>query len=560
MWDSRLSRCSARVVFHCPGSTNELLQLSRRIGRTGSISNLQSGALDATNSSRISLEWYGPLFVLVCKPVITSASVAKGACPVCADKDRPAAPQPKRGQCAVGQSTLRASVQGYRLYSRLQVRRSLSNGPSQHKRAAMDMPIGLDAATEHMASKTHLLVLVHGLKGTPEDLGFFQKIIEDDEVRSQRGIMVHATRVNERKTTDGVAAGARRVADDIRRITALPVARSLQRISVVGFSLGGLYARYAVALLYDHETNTVAGLQPNIIMAVASPHLGVRSFGWLRFCPTPLLWIVRLLFGLTGQQMVLLDKANDQGEPLLAEMCRDTTLPFLTSLRAFKRRVLYANTANDFMVPFGTATLQPHLQQLRVQPEFVPPRNATIIEDRHVDGCRIWYEHEVSSEELPYLTNVEMDVSSRALVIPDRHVASFRIRPEPAEVLVKRMSKAVRRVDGSIATADIVTGAATEVDEKGIETNLRDRLNLAATSPKPMTGIPVSLEEFMAARLRAVGWRTVCVDFPVPLPIAHNRIVAMARHPVEGWINSPGQRAVQHMAKELLVDLQDTLE
>jgi hypothetical protein len=51
---------------------------------------------------------------------------------------------------------------------------------------------------------------------------------------------------------------------------------SLTTISVVGNSLGGLYARYALSLLFDPSTSLIAGLQPGTFLTIASPHLGVR--------------------------------------------------------------------------------------------------------------------------------------------------------------------------------------------------------------------------------------------------------------------------------------------
>ena len=52
----------------------------------------------------------------------------------------------------------------------------------------------------------------------------------------------------------------------------------LRDISIVGNSLGGLYARYAVSLLYEPRAKSIAGLRPKTFMTVATPHLGVRRF------------------------------------------------------------------------------------------------------------------------------------------------------------------------------------------------------------------------------------------------------------------------------------------
>lgn len=63
----------------------------------------------------------------------------------------------------------------------------------------------------------------------------------------------------------------------------------------------------------------------------------------------------------------------------------------------------------------------------------------------------------------------------------------------------------------------------------------------------------------MAKRLRSVGWDIVAIDFPMPLPFAHNRIMAMSRGPIHTWMNAPGRRAVLHVV-DVLVEHFDSHE
>lgn len=60
----------------------------------------------------------------------------------------------------------------------------------------------------------------------------------------------------------------------------------LRKISIVAHSLGGLVARYAIALLYSNGDNAkgeavieekIAGLEPVNFITFATPHLGNRS-------------------------------------------------------------------------------------------------------------------------------------------------------------------------------------------------------------------------------------------------------------------------------------------
>eukprot|EP00184_Porphyridium_aerugineum_P008177 CAMPEP_0184692702 /NCGR_PEP_ID=MMETSP0313-20130426/1065_1 /TAXON_ID=2792 /ORGANISM="Porphyridium aerugineum, Strain SAG 1380-2" /LENGTH=521 /DNA_ID=CAMNT_0027150551 /DNA_START=550 /DNA_END=2115 /DNA_ORIENTATION=+ len=436
----------------------------------------------------------------------------------------------------------------------------------------------------------HLLVLVHGLVGTPQDFGYFQKCIQEERLYSNPKVLVHATRVNTGKTYDGVGAGGVRVAEDIKQILKRPENSDIGKLSIVGFSLGGLYARYAVALLYDPATKTVAGLEPNVMMTVASPHLGVRSFGWFRFLPPFLQSIAQFLFGLTGMQMMLLDKGFSGKRPLLFEMSRDSHLPFKSALAAFKKRLLYANVQNDFMVPYGTATLQPHLQHLTLQKEYLPPQNATILEDKHLDGCRIWYEQDSHTHAIPALEfhsrlaptlsptsslfDSENGISGVTIAESDRThnvVSVVEGIPESVKKLgecvtddddlhrrplpVDRLLSVLLERSPDFNTEKILTeqqaiDAAARNGNGNSVTTSKTNLSRVDSINYPIT--PMSLEEKMAGSLRELSWKTVCVDFPLLVPIAHNRIVAMGRHPLEEWMNAPGRRAVQHMVDEIL--------
>lgn len=68
---------------------------------------------------------------------------------------------------------------------------------------------------------------------------------------------------------------------------------SLKRISFLAHSLGGLFARYAIAVLYNNSNSLnssmpndpcnsskkgmIAGLEPISFITLATPHLGVRG-------------------------------------------------------------------------------------------------------------------------------------------------------------------------------------------------------------------------------------------------------------------------------------------
>lgn len=319
---------------------------------------------------------------------------------------------------------------------------------------------------QNHAQPTELLILAHGLQGTVDDFNYLLDQLHASPAVMNGRVLIHASRVNTDKTHDGVAFGGLRLAEDIRAVVAQHP--SLETISMMGFSLGGLYVRYAAAVLYDGNEGTVAGLKAGSLFVVASPNLGVRSFGVYRFVPGLLLPWMHVLFGETVVQMMLRDE-----EGLLMAMTTDRNrfgVKFLSALSAFERRVLYANVRNDFMVNYGTAALDHRVQVMGGGgwEEVVGNGGGRKVDEGYDErGCRICFE-----------TVYEKGA-----------------------------------VDGM--------GSGGE-------------------------------EEVMSRRLKGVGWKVIGVDFPVMVPIAHNRIVAMSRNGLHSWLNASGRRVVHHLVDEVV--------
>lgn len=150
--------------------------------------------------------------------------------------------------------------------------------------------------------------------GTQADLSFLKEAIEDIDAHDK---LVLLSGSNEGKTTDGVAQGGRRLAHEILKV--VEACPSLTSISFVGNSLGGLYARYAAALLYTPSPSTcslshggdgaggkngdagcVCGLSPGDFVTTASPHLGVRRFTYVPVPDVLQAFAPGLVIGRTG--------------------------------------------------------------------------------------------------------------------------------------------------------------------------------------------------------------------------------------------------------------------
>ncbi|XP_068647798.1 putative lipase C4A8.10 [Aristolochia californica] len=234
----------------------------------------------------------------------------------------------------------------------------------------------------------HLVVMVNGIVGSAEDWRYaaeqFVKKLSDK-------VIVHRSECNSsRLTFDGVDLMGERLAEEV-----LSVVRrrpGIRKISFVAHSLGGLVARYAVGKLYvpvsnrealvvagnhsseysssstqcleRHQEGRLAGLEPMNFITFATPHLGSRGHKQLPFlCGLPFLerrasetahWIV----GRTGKHLFLTD-SDDGKPPLLLQMVKDCDdIKFISALRSFKRRVVYANANFDHMVGWRTSSIR----------------------------------------------------------------------------------------------------------------------------------------------------------------------------------------------------------
>lgn len=124
----------------------------------------------------------------------------------------------------------------------------------------------------------------------------------------------------------------------------------IKKLSMVGYSLGGLIARYAIGLLYSG--GWFDKLEPVNFTTFASPHLGVRApVGG--YHTTAWNYLAARTLSQSGRQLFLIDTFRDHGRPLLSVMVDPNSI-FIKALSCFKHRILYANIINDRSAPYFT--------------------------------------------------------------------------------------------------------------------------------------------------------------------------------------------------------------
>lgn len=203
-------------------------------------------------------------------------------------------------------------------------------------------------------SAAHLVVVAHGLHGTPESCSGIRAALLEAHPSGSVDVLLSScsatTLATLFATTDGVDAGGLRLAHEIR--DALRARPAVTRLSLIGVSLGGLYLRAALPHLLDLPVEFA-----NFI-TFATPHVGVRGhLGGL--IETAVRWGA---VGASGHHLLLADPplpregCGAEPLPLLAWMAHPTS-PHVLALRRFTRRVLIANVECDDKVPHWSAAL-----------------------------------------------------------------------------------------------------------------------------------------------------------------------------------------------------------
>ena len=156
------------------------------------------------------------------------------------------------------------------------------------------------------------------------------------------------------KTYDGICIGGERAAHEIEHYIHELSCNGLhtRRISIVGYSMGGLIARYAIGVLFQNRL--FDSVQPANFTTFATPHVGasVKAFGGIDSLIDK---FVSQRLSVTGQQLFLVDDHLGSGKPLLLLLAERDSI-FDQGLSCFQRFAAYGNITGDYCVPYTTAT------------------------------------------------------------------------------------------------------------------------------------------------------------------------------------------------------------
>lgn len=202
---------------------------------------------------------------------------------------------------------------------------------------------------------------------------------------------------SDNQTYDGVEVGGERVVHEIEEELAEleEKGHNVKKISITGYSMGGLVARYAIGLFY--KNGLFDRIQPVNFTTFATPHLGVRTpnLGYRSY-----VWnfLGAKTLSTSGQQMFLVDDFRKTGRNLLS-LLADPSSVFMKGLSLFKHKWIYANTMNDRSVPYYTAMMSrtdPYRELDKIKVHYLadqpPPGEVLLDPEGPVSPCKSHYE------------------------------------------------------------------------------------------------------------------------------------------------------------------------
>ncbi|KAJ3325880.1 hypothetical protein HDV06_002265 [Boothiomyces sp. JEL0866] len=190
----------------------------------------------------------------------------------------------------------------------------------------------------------HLVLLIHGVNGYASDMDY---IAEKIHKIAPKDTIIQAPLCNQKLSHDGILVCAQRYLKWIKWF--IDKYENINEISMLGHSLGGLYGRCLVGLLYK-ENIIPDRLKPRNFIALSTPHLPPAHQDWL-FGKSLRNWGLKMLIGKSGIDLAMED---DHDKPILLQMSEE---PFTKPLSMFNKLILYANIRHDPVINYGNALL-----------------------------------------------------------------------------------------------------------------------------------------------------------------------------------------------------------
>ncbi|EJS41679.1 YOR059C [Saccharomyces arboricola H-6] len=207
-----------------------------------------------------------------------------------------------------------------------------------------------------MPSDKHLFVLIHGLWGNYKHMESMRTTLsttlKKEDIRDD--MVYFLPKENAMfKTFDGIEIIGYRTMIEVCEFIRGYKDGKITKISVMGYSQGGLVARFMIGKMLTEFKELFADIEPQLFITMATPHLGVEFYNPTGIAYKRVLYGVLRAFGSTilgksGRELFIANSSND----VLVKLSQNE---YFEALSLFRWRVAFANVKNDRTVAFYTA-------------------------------------------------------------------------------------------------------------------------------------------------------------------------------------------------------------
>ncbi|KAG5417367.1 hypothetical protein I9W82_005000 [Candida metapsilosis] len=249
----------------------------------------------------------------------------------------------------------------------------------------------------------HLVILVHGVWGNSSHLAYIEKqLIENITPTNGERLLVYKTGSHSGYLTyDGIDVNGKRITDEILEQTRQVTENGdvVTKLSIIGYSLGGLISRYAIGIL--HKQGFFDKIEPVNFITFCTPHVGVSKPHTQNLSVRLYNNIAPHFLAITGSQFFLKDKVGEFSKPLLVWMA-DPKSTFYSALKMFKYKALYANVVNDKRCCWFTSSISltdPVNSMYNKLPQNITAEYIKGYEPNVIDASKPFYFEQKSKEQ-----------------------------------------------------------------------------------------------------------------------------------------------------------------
>ncbi|CAI4037797.1 hypothetical protein SMKI_04G1310 [Saccharomyces mikatae IFO 1815] len=386
-----------------------------------------------------------------------------------------------------------------------------------------------------LSQKSHLVILTHGFQSNVSaDMAYMMEEIYKSQMNfPNERLVIKGYMKNICETEKGIKFLGIGLANYI--INEL-YDDSVEKISFIGHSLGGLIQTFAICYIKTKHADFFKKVQPVNFISLASPLLGIAT-GTPNYVKMSLSMGI---IGTTGQELGLKDTTYSD-KPLLY-MLSDESL--INVLFQFKRRTLYINAINDGIVPLYSSSLlfldySQLLQKLAgeitsscdpffqppVDPRKAPPNQNNNDSDNNKISTSSWNtfwksKGNQSNKKSKRLMNTSVIKSMKSVVLPPCPDPEFFLNPDARATTIIH-DKIYTEKDLPPPSSTLYEGTTLKGDDKTKKTRKE-------------------MEEIIARRWhKGMDWRKVVVSLK---PDAHNNIIVRRR-----FANAYGWPVIDHL-------------